>query len=191
MLWYEKVKNMKGRMLGLLVVLSFAGITLVNVAIFGPGSLTSKLVRYLQTQTDENQLPLSDVGNEAETGIKQLSPINEANKEPETQSPPQQTDANETRKLEFSMLIGILKDLTSSSAKLEFIRDNMDLMPDSLSLVKLHRILALFSSVAKKLAVIQIFLAQLPDSLSLSELNHLLDQFSSTMVDDRITDTFE
>ena len=145
----RKVKNMKGRMLGLLVVLSFAGVTLVDVAIFGPGSLTSKLVRYLQTQTDENQLPLSDVGNEAETGIKQLSPINEANKEPETQSPPQQTDANETRKLEFSMLIGILKDLTSSSAKLEFIRDNMDLMPDSLSLVELHRILALFSSVAK------------------------------------------
>ena len=181
MLWYEKVKNMKGRMLGLLVVLSFAGITLVDVAIFGPGSLTSKLVRYLQTQTDENQLPLSDVGNEVETGIKQLSPINEANKEPETQSPPQpqQTDADETRNLEFSRLIGILKDLGSYSARLSFIENNIDLMPDSLSLDELHRILALFGTYKYRLAVIQTFLPRLPHSLSLSELNRMLALFGT------------
>ena len=147
--------------------------------------------------TAESQLSFSDVGNETETGIKQLSPINEANKEPETQSPPQQTDADETKTLEFSRLIGILEDLTSSSAKLDFIRDNMDLMPDSLSLVELHQILDEFPSAVDKFAVIQIiylhsfeisgksfaplFLSRLPNSLSLVELNQMLDEFPSAV----------
>ena len=128
----------------MLMILGGVGITLVDVSIFGTGSLTSKLVRYLQTQTDENQLPLSDVGNETETGIKQLSPINEANKEPVTQSLSEETDDNQTRKVEFSRLMGILRDLGYSSARLSFIKANIDMFPDSLSLNELHSVLALF-----------------------------------------------
>ena len=126
----------------MLMILGGVGITLVDVSIFGTGSLTSKLVRYLQTQTDENQLPLSDV--ETETGIKQLSPINEANKEPVTQSLSEETDDNQTRKVEFSRLMGILRDLGYSSARLSFIKANIDMFPDSLSLNELHSVLALF-----------------------------------------------
>ena len=153
MMWSEKIKSKKRVILTVLTILGVVGITLVDVPIFGPGSLTSKLVRYLQTQTDENQLPLSDVGNEVETGIKRLSPINEANKEPETQSPPQpqQTDVDKTEALEFSRLMGILKDLGSYPARLSFIKTNIDLMPASLSLDELHRILALFGRYDYKL----------------------------------------
>ena len=179
MMWSEKIKNKKRVILTVLTILGVVGVTLVDVPIFGPGSLTSKLVRYLRTQTDENQLPLSDVGNEVETGIKQLSPINEANKEPETQSPPQpqQTDVDKTEELEFSRLMGILKDLGSYPARLSFIKTNIDLMPASLSLDELHRILALFGRYDYKLTVTRIFLSRLPDSLSLSELNRMLALF--------------
>ena len=87
----------------------------------------------------------TDVGNETETGMKQWSPINEANKEPVTQSLSEETDDNQTRKVEFSRLMGILRDLGSSSARLSFIKANIDVFPDSLSLNELHSILALFS----------------------------------------------
>ena len=179
MMWIEKVKSKKGSIVTVLGLFGFVGITLFDVAICGSGSLTSKLVRYLEKPTDENQLPLSNVENETETGITQLSPINEATKEPETQTPSQQTDADETRKLEFSRLIGILTDLSTYSARLGFIENNIDLMPDSLSLAELHRILALFDKYNYRLAVIQTFLPRLPYSISLGELNRILALFGT------------
>ena len=175
------MKSIKGKMLGLLAILSFVGVTIFDISIFGSRSVTSGLLRYFETQTDENQLPLRNMENETETGIKRWSPINEPNKEPEAQSPPQQTDTNETAKLEFSMLIGILEDLTSSSTKLEFIRDNMELMPDSLSSVELHQILDEFRSSVDQFTVIQIFLPRLPNNLSLVELHQILDEFRSSV----------
>ena len=174
MLQSTKTKSIMGIIVVALTILGFFGIKIFDITIINVGKES-------ETQTAESQLSFSDVGNETETGIKQLSPINEANKEPETQSPPQQTDADETKTLEFSRLIGILEDLTSSSAKLDFIRDNMDLMPDSLSLVELHQILDEFPSAVDKFAVIQIFLSRLPNSLSLVELNQMLDEFPSTV----------
>ena len=189
MLQSTKTKSIMGIIVVALTILGFFGIKIFDITISDLLWSIINVGKESETQTAESQLSFSDVGNETETGIKQLSPINEANKEPETQSPPQQTDADETKTLEFSRLIGILEDLTSSSAKLDFIRDNMDLMPDSLSLVELHQILDEFPSAVDKFAVIQIiylhsfeisgksfaplFLSRLPNSLSLVELNQI------------------
>ena len=190
MLQSTKTKSIMGIIVVALTILGFFGIKIFDITISDLLWSIINVGKESETQTAESQLSFSDVGNETETGIKQLSPINEANKEPETQSPPQQTDADETKTLEFSRLIGILEDLTSSSAKLDFIRDNMDLMPDSLSLVELHQILDEFPSAVDKFAVIQIFLSRLPNSLSLVELNQMLDEFPSTVDNLKVTRIF-
>ena len=179
MLQSTKAKSIIGITVVVLTVLGFFGIKLFDITISERLWLISNVGKKSETQTDESELPLSNVGNEAETGIKQWSPINEATKEPVTQSPPQQADADETRKLEFSRLIGILKDLRSYPTRLSFIKTNIDLMPASLSLDELHRILALFSSYSNKLTVIQIFLPRLPERISLSELHRILALFPS------------
>ncbi len=161
----------------MLTILGFAGITLFDFAVFNRFWSIISVKKESETQTAESQLSLSNVENEAETGITQLSPINKASKDPEIQTSSQQTDADETKKLEFSRLIGILTDLGYRLTKLAFIRDNSDSLPDNLSLDEFHLILALFSYRGDKLTVIEIFLPRLPDSLSLAELNRILTVF--------------
>ena len=185
----QPVKNIIAAGMAVLgAVSSILSLSFMISPILDSQSLTSDVA----IKTGMGERPLNNIENETEPGtpLKNLSPINKANKELEARSPPQETAAAEARKIEFARLIEILKDLASSSTKLSFIRDNLDLMPDSLSLVELHHILALFSSSNNKLAVIQIFLSRLPDSLSLGELNFLLDQFSSTDKKFRVTTLF-
>ena len=190
-MWDQIVQKIKGKMWGLLAVLSFVGVTLFDISIFGSRSVTGRLLRYFETQTGENQLPSRNIENETETGIKQWSPINEANKEPEKQTPSDQTDADEVRKLEFSRLIGILEDLSTNSTRWGFIKANEESIPDSLSLDELRRILDLFSTNSYRLSVIQLFLSRLPDSLSLGELNQVLDRFSTHAYKLDVTEMFQ
>ena len=120
---------------------------------------------------------------EIQTSIKKQSPISGVKKESETHTPLQQTDTNESRKLGFSRLMDILRDLGYRSDRLDYIKNNMDLIPGSLSLVELHSILDLFSYTSDKFKVINLLLSRLPDSLSLSELHRILNLFS--YADDR------
>ena len=162
----------------MLTILGFAGITLFDFAVFNRFWSIINVKKESATQTAQSRLPLSSIEDETETGIKHPTPINEANKEPETQTPPQQTDADETKKLEFSRLIGILTDLGYRLTKLAFIRDNSDSLPDSLSLDELHLLLALFSYRSDRLTVIEIFLSRLKDDYSESDFDTYKKHFS-------------
>ena len=143
--------------------------------------LTILGVRFFDITIVGCQLPTSKVKTEQETQIPldRQSPTSKVKTEQETQTTPQQTGDDKVVKMPFSKLLGILRDLPSSSNKLKFIEDNMNFMPYHLSLDELHRILALFPSNSNKSKVIEVFLSRLPGRLSLAELNHLLDLFSS------------
>ena len=137
-------------MWGYIIGISGLFFTILGVlaTIFG-WRLRRKVKRETETQISKSQLQ--------ESGVE---------KEQETQIPPQPTMTDEAGKLGVPRLMEILKDLGSYSTRLSFIKTNIDLMPASLSLDELHRILALFGSYDYKLTVIQIFLPRLPDSLS-------------------------
>ena len=190
MLQSMNAKSIIGIIVVVLAILGFLGIKIFDITISDFLRSIINVKKESATQTAESQLSLSNVENQTETGITQLSPINEANKVLGAQSSHQQTDTDKTGKLEFSMLIGILEDLTSSSIKLEFIRDNMELMPDSLSLVELHQILGEFPSSVDRFAVTEKFLSRLPHSLSLEELNKMLDEFPSSGNKLKVTNIF-
>ena len=111
--------------------------------------------------------------------LEEQSSTSDVGKEPETQSHPRQTDVDKAEKLELSKLIGILEDLSTQYARKDFIKNNRNLMADSLSLDGLHRILDLFHTDDGRLAVIRLLFSRLPGSLSLGELNHILDRFSA------------
>ena len=98
----------------------------------------------------------------------------DTDKEPEPQVPPQLIEVG---KLPLSKLIEILKELSSLSYKLNFIKDNIDFMPEVLSLKELNDILDLFSSYSYKLTVTKIFLSRLENNYPDSEFERFRDHY--------------
>ncbi len=101
----------------------------------------------------------------------------EVKTESERQQVPQKTRDTEVRKLQLPRLMSTLKDLPSSSDKLDFMKKNMNAIPDSFSWNELEGILNMFPSSSRKLTVINTLLSRLPNSLSLGKLNHILGMF--------------
>lgn len=114
----------------------------------------------------------------------------EVKTESERQQVPQKTRDTGVKKLQLPRLTGILKDLPSGSDKLDFIKENMNAIPDNFSWDELDSILNMFPTNSRKLTVINTLLSRLPKSLSLGKLNYILDMFSSSSNKFTITEIF-
>ena len=147
-----------------LTVLGFLGVQIFDITIFKR--------RHLKTDTPKELEPQPQL-NVEEPKTQVLSQIG-MDKKPEPQIPPQPIKVG---KLPISKLIEILKDLSSSSYRLGFIRDNIDFMPEILSLKELNDILDLFFSYSYRLTVTKIFLSRLENNYPDSEFKRFKNHY--------------
>ena len=124
-------------------------------------------IRVFDVVIFKKQNPKISLQKEPETKV--------SSKEPEPQVPPQPIKVG---KLPLSKLIEILKELSSLSYRLNFIKDNIDFMPEVLSLKKLNDILDLFSNCSDKLTVTKIFLSRLENNYPDSEFERFKDHYA-------------
>ena len=153
--------------MGTLTVLGFLGVQIFDITIFKKQHPKTNILKELAPQTSSQ----INVEKEPET---QTSAQIEAEKKSEPQVPSQPIKVG---KLPISKLIEILKDLSSSSYRLDFIRDNINFMPEVLSLKELNDILDLFFNYSYRLTVTKIFLSRLENNYPDSEFKRFKDHY--------------
>lgn len=147
------------------IVVAFSGVRLLDVVIFP-------------------QPPKSDVKQEPQIGpsSKGLRPKNDIETEKKRHAQLQQTKDREVIKLPLSRLMGILKDLPLTSDKLKFLEENIDFLPNSLSLYELNRILDLFARDSDKLKTTKALLSRLDDNYCDNEFERFKNHYASSSV---------
>ena len=150
--------------MSILTILGFIGVQIFDITIF----------KGCHPKTDTLKEPEPQINVEKEPELQVPLQI-DAEKEPEPQAPPQPIGVE---KLPLSKLIEILKDLSSLSYRLEFIKDNINFMPDVLSLKELNDILDLFSRRSYKLTVTKIFLSRLENNYPNREFERFKGQYN-------------
>ena len=130
----------------IIMILTICGVALTFLGIFGFKIFDITIFKWPNLQVDPVEKPEPEVSLQIDTE-EELEPQNlpqvSAEKEPDQETSSQQIEVG---KLPVPKLIEILKDLSSSSYRLSFIKDNISFMPDVLSLKELNDILILFSS---------------------------------------------
>ena len=153
--------------MGALTILGFLGVQIFDITIFKGGHPKTDIVKEPKLQNP------SQINVEKEPKAQASSQVG-GEKKPELQVPPQPIRVGE---LPVSKLIEILKDLSSSSYRLNFIKANIDFLPEVLSLKELNDILDLFSNYSYRLTVTKIFLSRLENNYPNSEFKRFRDHY--------------
>ena len=147
------------------IVVAFSGVRLSDIVIFP-------------------QLPKSDVKQEPQIGpsSKGLRGKNDIETQKKRYAQLQQTKDREVIRLPLSRLMGILKDLPLTSDKLKFLEENIDFLPNSLSLYELNCILDLFARDSDKLKITKALLSRLDNNYCDNEFERFKNHYACSSV---------
>ena len=122
------------------ILIAILGIRIFNITIADIFNRRSSKVE-VKTKT-ETEMPIPFGERFSKVEVKT---------ETEIQKAPQKTRDTEVRKLQLPRLMSTLKDLPSSSDKLDFMKKNMNAIPDSFSWNELEGILNMFPSSSRSM----------------------------------------
>ena len=154
--------------MGALTVLGFLGVQIFDITIFKRQHPKTDMLKELEPQTS------AQIEEEKELQ-PQILPQANVEKEPNQETPSQQIGVGQ---LPLSKLMEILKDFPSTNSKFEFIKHNIEFIPDSLTLSDLNHLLKQFPRSNEKLKIIKIFLSRLETDYPDDEFKKFKSQFS-------------